>query len=80
MNKKIITECKVAEVNSEKAYLRFDAGYNNVSQILKYESEETDYEYQQRTGQLENDAVKKLKEKEDRRKTYEKLWKEFEEK
>ena len=58
--------------------IELDEYYESCSyQLYKYR-EETDYEYEMRMKEIEKKNLQKVKEKENRRKQYEKLRKEFE--
>lgn len=72
---------KLASKYDEDAFINLDAGYNNISVYLTIERKETDEEREKRLvferKMRERTEARKKKNKEERRKLYEKLKKEF---
>lgn len=72
---------RLIDIFGEDAEIDFDAGYNNISESIWFNREETDKEYQQRLKEEEKQSkvsVKKKEETEKReRKEFERLKKKF---
>lgn len=78
-----VLECveRLIDKYGEGARVDFDSGYNNISEMITYEREETDREYQNRLKKEEHDKTKsdkaKVKKEADERKEYERLKKKY---